>query len=172
MAATVYLQEWNGTAGSELATSKNGSTIRFKSADDAVVDASNPLSKPNAGVFRSYEKYIQTRLEALGGSTDIRNIELFTNSQPIDGVGIYVKTVVAYDTPLEGGYEAAGAMVGPKEDLFTKTSDTPLELGAGPFAAALSDVGDYVVLQMEVYPSADTGATDDIDIILRYDETL
>lgn len=172
MAATVYLQEWNGTSGAEIATSKNGSSVRFKSADDAVVDASDPLVKPNAGAYRSTEKYLQVRLEGLGGSTDIRNLEVYTTSDPLDGIGIYSKSAAAYDTPLLGGYEDAGAMVGPKEDFLTKDSDDPVSLGAGPFAVALSDVGDYLILQMECYPSASTGATDDVDIILRYDETL
>ena len=170
MAATVYLQEWNGTSGSEIATSKQAGTVRFKSADDAVVDASAPLIKPNAGVYRSYEKYLRTHLEALGGSTEISNVEVFCASTPIDGISIWAKTAAAYDTPLSGGYSAPGAMVGPKEDLFVKNSDDPIILGAGPYDSPPVDVADFLVLQMECYPSATIGALADTDIVLRYDE--
>ena len=170
MAATVYLQEWNGVSGGEVATSKQGATIRYKSADDAVVDASDPLIKPNAGTYRSYEKYLRAYLEVLGGSANISNVEVFTSGDPIDGIAIWGKSEAAYDTPLVGGYDAAGAMVGPKEDMFTKDTDDPIVLGAGPFAAPATDVGDFLVLQMEVYPSATVGALGTVDLVLRYDE--
>lgn len=174
MAATVYLQEWNGAAPG-VATSKQGGTIQFKSSDDAAVEAlpgaANPLTVPNAGVFRSYEKYLQPHLENLNGAANISNVELFiSGSTPDDGVSIQAKVANAYADPLAGGYEAGGAMAGPKEDLFTKDTNDPLVLGAGPFAAAPANIGDFAVLQMEIYPSAALGATSNFDIVLRWDE--
>ena len=177
MAATVYFQEWNGTSGSEVATSKIAETIQFKSEDtpgvETTISATAPLIKPVAGVYRSYEKYIQLYLEALNGATDISNLEVFVagTTSEVDGIGIFVKVTDTYATPLAGGYDAAGAMIGPKEDLFDKTSDAPLELGAGPFNTELDNCGDYLVLQMEVYPSGSTGETQNFATVVRWDES-
>lgn len=170
MAATVYLQEWNGNSGAEIATSKSGATIRFKSADDATVDANDPLVVPGAGVYRSYEKYLQAYLELLGGSAEISNVEVFCTSSPIDGISIWAKQAAAYDTPLAGGYGAGGAMLGPKVDLFTKDANDPFVLGAGPYAVAGTEVADFLILQLEVNPSATVGALANTNIVLRYDE--
>jgi hypothetical protein len=178
MAVTVYLQEWNGP-GAGAPTAKNGGqTIQFKSADNPAVEVwpvvTEGLTKPNAGVFRSYEKYLKTRLNAIAlPSVDIRNIEVFiSGSAPDDGTAIYAKKEAAYTPPLAGGYDAGGAMVGPKVDLFTYTSAAPLSLddGATPYVIA-GDVGDHLVLQMEVYPTASTGASSSFNMVLRYDET-
>lgn len=177
MAATVYFREYNGAAGAEVATAKNGATIQFKSSDDAVVEAEggavNPMISPNSGVYRSYEKYLITYLEDLGGSASISNVEIFIDgSTPDDGLAIFCKTAVAYATPLGGGYDAAGAMLAVKEDLFTKTANDPLVLGAGPFDGddELSDVGNHLVMQMEAYPSSSTGESSAFNLVLRYDE--
>ena len=177
MAAIVYFREFNGAQGAEVATSKNGQTIQFKSSDDAVVEAeggaANPMISPNSGVYRSYEKYVIAYLEDLGGSANISNIEAFIDgSTPDDGIAIFAKVQVAYATPLGGGYDAAGAMLPVKEDLFTKTANDPLVLGVGPFDGddELSSVGSHLVMQMEAYPSSSTGETSSFNLVLRYDE--
>lgn len=176
MAATVYLQEFNGVAPG-VATSKQNEGIQFKSADDSTVEAYNgataPLVKPNAGVYRSYEKYLQAYIEDLDGSDDIRNLQVFISGTPPDGgVGIFAKIVEAYVEPLSGGYSAEGAMIGERVDLFLKTSDNPLSLGDGPFDTELASAGSFLVLQMEVYPSARVGATSNYNMVFRYDETI
>jgi len=170
MSATVYFQEFNGAAGTP--TAKHSESIRFKSADSPVPDTLDKLIRPGGGVFRSYEKYLRPRLEALGGSASISNVEMFTTDvSPDAGFAVYAKTAAAYAVPLAGGYEAAGEMVGPKGSLFSYTASNPLTLGAGPFAAP-GDIGDFAVLQAEVYPSADVTATPNYSLVLRYDEAV
>src|SRR3990167_9171544 len=110
MAGTIYLNEWNGTQGAEVATSKEAEAIQFRSSDSHVVEligaTTSPMIRPNAGVFRSYEKWLRTYLEGLGGSASISNIEAFVSgSTPPDGVAIFVKKEAAYATPKIGGYE-------------------------------------------------------------------
>ena len=175
MAAIVYLQEFNGEAPG-VATAKNGEAIQFKSEDDPTVEAPEAvtagLTKPNAGVFRSFEKYLQVYLESLGGSTNIGNLEVFiSGSSPDDGTAIFAKVAAEYDDPLVGGYLAGGAMEGPKTDLFTYTSEAPLVLGVGPFDTELEAAGNFAILQMEIYPSAAIGSTSNFSLVLRYDET-
>lgn len=173
-AATVYLEEYNGDSGVEIATSKQGGEIQFTAADSPTVEAletaENALVVPNSGVFRSYEKWLRVKIEALGDSAQVSNLELFVDgSTPNDGIAVWADARDNYATPKVGGYTASGAMVQPKVNLFDKDTNDPVVLGAGPYNAAAS-VGKYLVMQMEVYPSASTGKTSDYDLVLRYDE--
>lgn len=181
MAATIHLNEWNGTVGTQESTYKNGTTIRFKSADNAIVDNSNPMIRPNAGVYRSYEKWLRARIDDLDDATAISNVEVFTTGTPNAGISIWAATASAYcednGSPRIGGYSSANALPQPKTNLFAATSSDPIVLGEGPFDTNEADgdvedtgIGDYLVLQMEVLPSAALGQTRSYSIILRYDE--
>lgn len=188
MAATIIINEWNGTVPDQISTIKSGEVIRFKSNDDSVVDENNPLRRPNAGVYRSYEKWLRANISDLGTSTSVSNLELFTTSAANTGVVIYAATadsfcnadgnpLAAQITPKAGGYQSSGALAQPKENLFSYTSAAPLALGVGPFLANADDgnaigagIGSYAVLQMEVSPSAAEEQTRQYSLILRYDE--
>lgn len=166
MAADVSIIEVNGTEGVEEATPKAGETVRFKSADDSEVDNNDPLVKPNAGVYRSYEKYLRTVLNDLDESDSISNIEVFATGSANTGLAILAKTEEDYATPVRT------AMAGDKANIFTYTTNSPLVLGEGPFDTAgdAEGIGLFLVLQMEVYPSATTGTMDAFNLVLRYDE--
>lgn len=188
MAATVLINEWNGTVGVQGGTDKTGNTIKFKSADNSVVDINNPLIRPNAGAYRSYEKWIRAYLSDLGGSASISNLEVFTVGSPNTGVSIWARTYATYcdaagdaeadpNAPRPGGYGSAGSLPDPKTNLFAATSAAPISLGAGPFNANTDDgdiveagVGSYLALQMEVTREAVIGGTRSYELVLRYDE--
>lgn len=188
MAATVIINEWNGSVGSQSATSKAGSTVKFKSADNAVVDANDPLVKPNAGVYRSYEKWLRCYLSDLDDSDSISNIEIFTTGTPNTGVSIWAATFESYcdadgddeadpHAPRIGGYSSDNALPQPKTNFFLATSSSPISLGEGPFSENSDDgdieeagVGEYLALQMEVLPSAQLGNTRSYQVVVRYDE--
>lgn len=186
---TIILNEWNGTVLAQGATNKTNEAIRFKSADSPVVDNDNPLLRPNAGVFRSCEKWLRLQIVDVGDSTAISNIEVYTTGAVAMGTSIWARTVATYCDavgdieadqidPLGGGYASAGAMPQPKTNLFDALSDAPLSLGEGPYEENSDDgvgidgagIGLYLVLQMEVYPTATVGANDSYDLIFRYDE--
>lgn len=170
MSAILYWQEWNGTSGTESPTAKSADDVRFKRADDATPDANDKLIVPSGGVFRSFEKYLRLYLADLGGLTSVSNLNIFTTDEaPDDGLSVWAKAEAAYDTPLMGGYDASGAMAGAKANLFSYTSDSPLDLGAGPFGAP-GDIGSFLVLQMEVLPVADVTAAPNYSLVVRYDE--
>lgn len=172
MSAIIYLDEFNGTSGSEVPTSKQAAAIRFKSADDPVVDTSDPMVRPLGGVYRSVEKHLRINLSSLNGMTSVSNISIYTTgAQPSTGITIWSKTEAAYSTPLAGGYDASGAMIGVKTNIFDYTIDNPLVLAAGPYLADGVNVGDYLVLQMEAVPTADVGSVGDFSLVVSWDES-
>ena len=188
MAATIIINEWNGTVGEQSATPKTGSTVKFKSAPNAIVDTNDPLIKPNAGVYRSYEKWLRCYISDLGDSESISNIEIFTTGTPNTGISVWAATFDTYcdaegdpeaspNAPRSGGYSSANALPQPKTNLFQATSAEPISLGAGPFSENQADgdieqagIGSYIAMQMEVLPSAAIGATRSYQVIVRYDE--
>lgn len=162
MAATVQIREKNGAG--ETATDKTSGTIRFKNADNATVDTSNPMVIPGAGSDYSYEKWL--RLYVSGGTyTEITNIELYTDGANGMGTGVtpYAKTVASYATPAEAtattGYTA----------LHSYTSGSPLTVGAGPYTST-GDKGNYVVMMLKVDSTAAAGATPTETVTWVWDE--
>ena len=77
MAANVIIEEWNGTGGSETRTDKTSGSIRFKNADNATVDLSNPLVVPGSGQEYSYEKWVRLAIEG-GAFTQVDNLQVYT----------------------------------------------------------------------------------------------
>lgn len=175
MSAILYFEEWNGDEGDEIATSKQLENIQFKSSDSPAVEdygtAVAPLTKPNAGVFRSYEKYLRVYLEDLDESDSVSNLEVFySGTGTPSGLAVFAKVEDDYATPLPGGRSVDGAMIGEKINIMAATTDEPLVLGVGPFDTALSSIGGFLVLQMEIYPSATVATTPTRSMILRWDE--
>ena len=162
MAATVQIIEKNGAGGT--GTDKTSGTIRFKNADDATVNTSNPMVKPGAGTDYSYEKWI--RFNVTGGTyTEITNIKAYCDGSVSFGTGVtvYAKAVTAYSTPAEatgtGGYA----------DISTYTSGSPLTLGAGPYTST-GEKADHLVMMMAVGTSASGGLTPTETLTIAWDE--
>ncbi len=103
MAATVQIVEKNGAGGTQ--TDKTSGNIRFKNADNATVDTSNP--------------------------TEITNVKAYMDGANGLGTGVtlYAKAVASYATPAEATGTAGYT------DAFTYTSGSPLTLGAGPYSS-------------------------------------
>ncbi len=163
MSMIVNILEWCGAEGDQEATPKAGEEVRFKSADNSEVDAEDPLVKPNVGVYRSFEKYLQVSIEDLDESTSISNIEVFATGSANTGIAFLAKTEAEYATPVRT------AMSGEKANIFVYTTNSPLVLGEGPFDE-VDVAGLFLVVQMEVYPSATVGAITPFDMVIRYDE--
>lgn len=164
MAATVLIREKNGAG--ETATDKTSGVIRFKNADNATVDANNPLVVPGSGSDWSYQKYL--RLNVSGTYTQITNPKFYTDGSSGFGTGVntWAKRVGAYSTPAE---ETASAGY---TNAFTYTSGSPLALdsiNAGPFTGT-GDKGDYLVLALEAQSTATQGARSAETITFAWDE--
>ena len=87
--------------------------IRFKTADDAVIDANNPIPIPAGGDNRSFWKHIF--LQATGGTfTQIDNVQFYTDGT---GFGTGITVQIGNETPTKNsgstaGYDQATGTVG------------------------------------------------------------
>lgn len=170
MAATVLLREKNGAG--ETATDKTSGTVRFKSADDATVDANNPLSKPSAGNTRSYEKWLRLNF-SVGPTGTITAPKFYTDGTNNFGTGIslYIRTTNpgSYSTPAVPANDSAGT------DAFTYNSGSAKAIdvaNAGPFSGT-GDKADYMVLWITLATSvsAPQNPTSSETITVGWDET-
>lgn len=151
MAATVIINEWNGTSGAESATDKTSGTLRFKKADNATVDINNPLVKPVAGNDRSYEKWTRLRITGTGPTGEITNLRYWTDGSNNFGTGItaFVRTTntATYATPAIPANDASGT------NVFSFTSGSPKDadaISAGPFTGTNVNIGDFIILWMTI----------------------
>jgi len=167
MVATVAIREWSGTTGTPVETTKSAAIpVRFKNAGDSAVDLNNPLVVPPTGTDWSYEKWV--RLQATGTFTQISNLQAYTDGANGLGTGVNI------------WYRTTGTFVAPAEEtstagltqLFTKTTATPIDMdltNTGPFTAT-GDIGDFLVMAMQVQSTAINGVTPSETLTFSYDE--
>lgn len=167
MAATIQIHEMSALA---TGADKTSGTVRFKDADNATVDANNPLVIPVSGSIYSYTKKLRPYMEA-PPDTNVSNLEWYTDGSNGFGTGISV-TVKNLGTTWAANYKtqmAAGS------DLFGYTSGSALDgdgTDAGPFVPAddNSHIGDLIELQMAVASTASPGTLTAETLTLSYDE--
>ena len=162
MAATVQILEKNGAG--PTTTDKTSGSIRFKNADNATVDTSNPMVKPGAGVDYSFEKWL--RFNVSGGTyTEITNIKAYMDGA--NGLGtdvtLYAKAVTSYATPAEATATAGYT------NAFSYTSGSPLTLGAGPYTST-GEKADHLVMMLTVGTTASGGITPSETLTISWDE--
>lgn len=176
MVATVIFNEKNLVG--EVDTAKDGGVIRFKNADNATVDAVDPLVIPTALREYSFEKVLRLKITGTGPDTSITDVEFY-----MDGskgwealVKLWGRNLAAFTTPAipsesndppeipVGGTPVAAT------DAFVWTAGSPLSLGAGPFSSTNTDFGDYVYLVMEVEIGATQGTLTNETLTFEYDE--
>jgi hypothetical protein len=171
VAATVDLYErFNGAPG----TVKTSTSIRFKHAANATVDAVNPMVKPAAGSNRSYHKYLRLRIGSTGPTGEITNPQLYTDGSNNYGTGILLwilTTNGAYSTPAADAPNDASC-----SDIFTYTSGSRKDMDTanpGPFTGTNVDIADYARLHMAVdsTASAPQNPTSSEIITYTWDET-
>jgi hypothetical protein len=180
MAATVVINEWNGNS---TKTDKTSSTVRFKSADNATVDTNNPLSIPAAGQTYSYEKWLRLAITGTGPSQRINNLKFYTDgSNGYDSGSGFVK--LWGETQASGAFRSsaapdtansiplAGSGSKTMTNSFSYTSGGALSLSsaAETFSGTGVDIGGFVVLVMEVEPSATQGTLTAETGTFSYDE--
>ncbi len=183
MAATVIIKEYNGAAPGTK-TDKTSGTVRFKNADDATVDLSDPLVVPTSGREYAYEKYLRLQITDAGGFTQIDNLRAYSDGANNFGTG--VKTWYA----VTGSYRppeipneaddpprstAAGSPQENMADFFAATSGSPIDLDAintGPFTdgSPAEEIGDFLVLVLEVETTASQGVLTAETLTFAYDE--
>jgi hypothetical protein len=182
MAATVIINEWNGPSGA--LTDKTSGTIRFKNADNATVDLGDPLVVPESGQEYSVEKWLRLQITDAGGFTQISNLRAYSDGANGFGAGVKLWYGVAgsYRQPIapdEGDDPPQADFVGsptePMSDFFGTTSGGPIDLdgiNSGPFSdgSPAEDIGDFLVLVMEVESGATQGVLGTETLTFAYDE--
>ena len=183
MAATVIVNEYNGAAPGTK-TDKTSGTVRFKNADDANVDLGNPLVVPSTGQEYSVQKYLRLEITDAGGFTQIDNLRAYADGSNDFGTGIKVwywtaGTYVQPEVPGEAvdppQYPGSGSPQATGVDLFTATQGSPIDLDAvnsGPFTdgSPTEEIGDFLILVMEVEPTASQGVLSAETLTFAYDE--
>ena len=182
MAATVIINEYNGAGGTK--TDKTSGSVRFKNADDANVDLVNPLVVPGSGQEYSYEKWLRLEITDAGGFTQIDNLRAYSDGANGFGAGVklwyavaggYIQPVVPSEASDPPQSAAAGSPVENMTDLFTSSSGSPIDLdgiNTGPFTdgSPAEEVGDFLVLVMEVEPGASQGVLTAETLTFAFDE--
>lgn len=180
MVATVLIREWNGSSAAPVQTSKQGGTIRFKSADNAVVNTSSRLIIPTlaSSQLYSFQKWVRLEISVVP-SVDIDNLRAYSDGASGWGVGVkgWYRQRSTYETPVAPA-TADDPPKGPGStvdmiDFFTaiSTASADMDAGnAGPFTTT-GDIGDWLALVMEAESSAVQGQTPTEPLTFAYDET-
>jgi len=188
MVATVEVYVDTGAGPTATPTAGLGPpNIRFKTADDAVIDANNPIPIPTVGTNRSFWKHIYLRCTG-GTFTQIDNIKFFTDGT---GFGTGIVVYIGTETPTKNsgstaGYDQATGTVGTtgneltthaiitaKTDAFLATSGSPKTVTiseAGAIINASGETSNYIVVQMDVGTTASPGDLADETWTFQYDE--
>ena len=182
MPANVIINEYNGAAPG-TPSDKTSGTIRFKNADNAAVDLNDPLIVPSSGQEYSFEKWL--RLEIAGGAfTQISNLRAYSDGANGFGTGVklwyavtgaYIQPVVPSEAADPPQSAAAGSPVENMADFFGSSQGSPIDLDAintGPFTdgSPSESIGDFLVLVMEVEPTASNGVLAAETLTFAYDE--
>jgi len=175
MVATVIIEELN--AGGETATNKTSGTVRFKNADDAVVDTNDRLLIPTANREFSFRKMLRLRM-TVKPDVDIDNLQAYSDGSKVWETAVQAwyarKSVYAVGTvPTETEFPPQWPSVAAMADLFTATSGSPIDMDGfnpGPYTSS-GQMGDYLGLVMSVGQSATQGTLTAETLTFAFDET-
>lgn len=158
-------------------------TLRFKQADDATIDANNPMPIPAAGTEYSRWKQVYLYCDA-APDTQIDNVRFYTDGGGF-GTGITVNVGDEFPVKNSGantGYDVSDANevmtnhtdITGSTDAFGYTAGSPLSgpsiSEAGGVIDAMGESTNYLVFQMEVINTASPGNLADETFTFVYDE--
>lgn len=164
MAATMNIYEMSAAGAG---TDKTTSTVRFKLADNATIDANNPITIPSSTTpTRSYSKRLQLYC-ATAPDTQIDNLQMYTDGSS-SWTGVAVE---ASNTGTTFASNATSALAG-VASLFDYTSGSAFDMDAqvGGMVTATGFCGDILGLQMAVASDASSGTLSAETITFSYDE--
>lgn len=175
MAAEVQIFEMTAAdSGNIKASGGYSGTVRFKSADDWVVDNNNRLQIPADGdpsLTYSYTKQLRFYFNT-APSVDIQNLRAYSDESKGWAAGVNAN----YLASGSWGANYNTAMAG--TDLFERGSGDPIDLDLVNFDIAAGSAhsgtgwkGDFLVLQMTVASGVSPGELTDETLTFAYDET-
>ena len=165
MAASIKIYE---LSASQAGTDKTASTIRFKLADNATVDTSNPLTIPSAGSYqtKSYSKHVRLYC-ATAPSVSISNPRLYTDGSNGMGTGITINASNA-----GAAFNANSTVTITASNVFSFTSASPKSLKVVHTADVTATGYCYDIIKMQclVASNAVSGYSNSESITFSYDE--
>jgi len=176
MVATVLIREWNGTTAAPTQTNKQGGTVRFKNANNSSVDTAARLIIPTANREYSFAKWLQLNI-SVAPSVDIDNLQAYTDGAKgwqtgVKGWYMVRSTFELPAVPTETN-DPPTQYTTQYADLFTATSAARINMDAGlsgPYTTT-GDIGDWLVLVMEVEIGSTQGTEPAETLTFSYDET-
>lgn len=176
----------DGTPGTSTNTDPLGPpNMRFKYADNALIDSNDPIPIPPSGT--KYSKWKSIYLKCTSPpNTQVNNLKFYTDGSNF-GTGITVRVGQQFPTKNSGsntGYKVATPVdtailnnysgITSVADAFTFTSGSPLTgpsiTEASNIITASNQTTNYLILQMEVISTASPGDLADETFTLQYDE--
>lgn len=169
MAATVITRRWTGPSGTPTLTDITSQNSRHRTDDVySGAGAANALPVPPTGETR-YSFWQHIRMYVSGGSfTTVNNAIFWT-----DGVSGHPANVVTVGQAASAYHQASGTpgvsgdeltqgnhpnLLAPAESIFNFTASDPLILGGSVSSPGPADLGDFVVMQMQITGPVVTGA--------------
>lgn len=178
----VQIRRWTGTSGSETKTDVTGINSRMNAEDaHSTGGTTNPIVVPAAGTNYSYWAAFRLFFSGSGTGT-MNNLKWYTDGANGLGTGVTMKMNTA-----TGYVQATGTagttgnvlnttnystLAGATSDAFSFTSGSPKTVSGSSTNPNNSDVGDFVVLQIEVGTTAGAGATAQETMTFQYDTTI
>ena len=165
MAGVLQIHEMTNT---NTGVDKTSDTVRFKSADETTVDATNRLQIPAAGTDYGYTKHLRGYVSS-APDTDFSNLQAYSDgggySDTWVGVGYDVTQTFATNTDAD----ISGT------DLFTKTAGAAIDMDSWDTTWTAGEGTGYwgsnLRLQMSVGNGASPGTLVAETLTLSYDET-
>lgn len=165
MPATVNIYSYHGASGSQTGAAIDGTTIKYKAADNDTNDNNNPVNIPASGTAFSYQKFFAFYATTTP-ATQINNLKVYTSgANPLGtGVDIQCAAVAGYATP-------AAAAVTSSSSIFGYTSGAPLALTGSIANPSTGVFGQYLESVLTVLSTATQGPTANATITFSYDES-
>jgi len=169
---SAWIYSYHGSTPTGVRVNK----VRFKAADDDNPDMAYPIKIPSSGSHYSFWKHIA--LVAIKAPDNfINNVKFYVES-PIDWPGCVLRCGLvdnyAQATGVQGVTGDEASTYHPDhptmDDVNNYTSSNPLSI-PGSIGNTTGKVTDgYLLLQLEVTPSAQPGITPEGNLIIEYDE--
>lgn len=177
MAATVQIISAHGATVTTTETQIDGTTIKYKRADNDTNDTANPVPKPAAGSNFSWRKSMRIKI-TVAPDGDITNLRWFGPGASW-GTGVtlwaHTKPTANYDQASSADDSAKIGVDGGSAvtDAINYITSAVLTVNAGTVVGATTGYGtqDLVETQIEVASTASRGTKGPQTFTYRFDET-
>jgi len=171
-APLVWVYSYHGATPTGEAVSK----VRFKTADDDAEDMSNPVMIPGSGLHYSFWKHVAP-VAISPPANFINNVRFYVES-PVDWPGCVLRCGLvdnyAQATGVQGVTGDEASTYHPDHPTMNDVNDytqaNPLRLPGSIGQTTGKIIDGYLLLQLEVSPSAQPGVMPEANLVFEYDE--